>query len=313
MNPNFAITGTALLTGVGIGVIFLLILIKVGRSYFSNKADAGLTEKYRDKHWSSPLEARNKYPEANVFLYSKLFWRLSLVIALALTIAAFNWTIFEKEVYIPDNALVLDTDVEIEVPRSAEPPPPPPPPPPPTFEAVADVELINEEEVEFVDQSVDANTYIEAPVYQETKKAALPPPPPPPPPPPKEDVEEIFKVVEEMPRFPGCEDMTASAEEKRTCANKKMLEFIYENIRYPAVARDNGIEGTVVVSFVVDRQGNIQDAQVVRDIGGGCGAEALRVVNMMNSLPQRWAPGKQRGRAVKVLFNLPVKFKLEVN
>ncbi len=294
-------------------VVLVLILIFAGRSYFSKKAGAGLTEKYREKHPGSPLEARNKYPEVNVFLYSKLFWRLSLVIALALMIGAFNWTVYEKEVYIPDDALTLDHDVEIEVPRSAEPPPPPPPPPPPSFEAVADVELINEEEVEFVDQSVDANTYIEAPVYHETKKVTAAPPPPPPPPPPKEDVEEIFKVVEEMPRFPGCEDMTASVEEKRMCSNKKMLEFIYENIRYPAVARDNGIEGTVVVSFVVDREGNIQDAQVVRDIGGGCGAEALRVVNMMNGLPQRWIPGKQRGRPVKVLFNLPVKFKLEVN
>ena len=116
-----------------------------------------------------------------------------------------------------------------------------------------------------------------------------------------------------MPRFPGCEDITASKDERQQCANKKLLEFIYENIRYPAVARDNGIEGTVVVSFVVDQKGNIKDAQVVRDIGGGCGQEALRIVELMNSMPNRWAPGKQRGRAVKVLFNLPVKFKLEYN
>ena len=175
------------------------------------------------------------------------------------------------------------------------------------------MELIEEEDVEFVDQSVDANTYIEAPVYHEAKKEVAPPPPPPPPPPPEPEVEEIFKIVEEMPRFPGCEELTASKDEKQQCANKKLLEFIYENIRYPAVARDNGIEGTVVVSFVVDQKGNIKDAKVVRDIGGGCGQEALRIVEMMNSMPNRWTPGKQRGRAVKVLFNLPVKFKLEYN
>ena len=313
MNPNFAITGTELSIAVGIGFLLFLILITLGRVYFKRKSEADLAKQHQGQRWSSPLIARNKYPEVNVFLYTKLFWRFSLVMVLALIIGAFNWTVYQKEVYIPDDALSLDHDIEIEVPRSAEPPPPPPPPPPPTFEAVTDVEMLDEEPIEFVDQSVDAGSYIDAPVYQESKKEAAPPPPPPPPPPPKHEAEEIFKVVEEMPRFPGCEEMTASAEEKRMCANQKMLEFIYENIRYPAVARDNGIEGTVVVSFVVDQKGYINDAQVVRDIGGGCGTEALRVVNMMNDLPKRWAPGKQRGRPVKVLFNLPVRFKLEVN
>ncbi len=191
--------------------------------------------------------------------------------------------------------------------------PPPPPPPPPAIEAVTEVELMDEEDdIEFVDQSVDANTYIDAPVFSEKSDNEVPPPPPPPPPPPEPEVEEIFKVVEEMPRFPGCEEMMASADEKRMCANRKMLEFIYENIKYPSVARDNNIEGTVVISFVVDEKGVVSDAQVVRDIGGGCGAEALRIVEMMNDMPERWTPGKQRGRAVKVLFNLPVKFRLEL-
>ncbi|MCO6478530.1 MAG: TonB family protein [Phaeodactylibacter sp.] len=313
MNPNFEITGTGLLTGVGIGVVLLMVLIGVIRAYFRRKSNSDLAEQYRDKKWDSPLEARNKYPDVDVFRYGATFWRLSLAVVLLLLIGAFNWTQYEKEVYIPDDALSMDFDVEIDVPRSATPPPPPPPPPPPSIEAVPDLELIEEEDVEFVDQSVDANTYIEAPVYHESKKEAAPPPPPPPPPPPEPEVEEIFKIVEEMPRFPGCEDLTASMEEKRQCANKKLLEFIYENIRYPAVARDNGIEGTVVVSFVVDQKGFVKDAQVVRDIGGGCGQEALRIVELMNSMPNRWTPGKQRGRAVKVLFNLPVKFKLEYN
>lgn len=313
MNPNFEITGTGLLLGVGIGVVLLMVLIGVIRAYFRRKSESNLTEQYRDKKWDSPLAARNKYPDVDVFRYGATFWRLSLATVLLLLIAAFNWTQYEKEVYIPDDALAMDFDVEIDVPRSNTPPPPPPPPPPPSIEAVPDVELIEDEDVEFVDQSVDADSYIEAPVYHESKKEAAPPPPPPPPPPPEPEVEEIFKIVEEMPRFPGCEELTASMEEKRQCANKKLLEFIYENIRYPAVARDNGIEGTVVVSFVVDQKGYIKDAQVVRDIGGGCGQEALRIVEMMNSMPNRWAPGKQRGRAVKVLFNLPVKFKLEYN
>ena len=124
-------------------------------------------------------------------------------------------------------------------------------------------------------------------------------------------VEEVFKVVEEMPRFPGCEDLAASIEERRRCANQKMLEFIYQNIRYPAQAREHAIEGTVVVNFVVDHTGNITDAKVVRDIGGGAGQEALRIVRLMQESGLRWKPGHQRGRPVKVAYNLPVKFSLD--
>lgn len=122
--------------------------------------------------------------------------------------------------------------------------------------------------------------------------------------------DEIYDVVEEMPRFPGCEVIGVSSEEKRKCANQKLQEFIYSNIKYPEAAAENGIEGTVLVNFVVDQRGYISNAQVIRDIGGGCGTEALRVVNMMKDLPQRWTPGQQRGRPVKVVFSLPVRFKL---
>jgi protein TonB len=92
---------------------------------------------------------------------------------------------------------------------------------------------------------------------------------------------------------------------------RKMLEFIYKNIKYPAIARENGVEGTVVVQFVVEKDGSIANAKVVRDIGAQCGQEAMRVVQMMNQKGLKWTPGKQRGRPVKVQFNLPVKFRLE--
>lgn len=113
-----------------------------------------------------------------------------------------------------------------------------------------------------------------------------------------------------MPRFPGCED-EATKEAKKACADKKMLEYIYKNIKYPAIARENGVEGMVVVQFVVEKDGTVTDAKVVRDIGAQCGQEALRVVNLMNDQGIRWTPGKQRGRPVRVQFNLPVRFKLE--
>ena len=109
-----------------------------------------------------------------------------------------------------------------------------------------------------------------------------------------------------MPKFPGCENEGDEAA-KKACAQKKMLEFIYGNIKYPSIARENGVEGTVVVRFVIDKTGAITAPEIVRDIGAGCGAEALRIVQMM----PKWNAGKQRGRPVKVQFNLPVKFKLQ--
>jgi protein TonB len=307
MNTNFEITGNILMIGLGVGLMVLLAIILLARLYFKRVSNEEL------RGSSGPAyRVGNKYPKADVFKYSPMIWRLSLIAVLMFIIAAFNWTIYEKEVFIPDDALTMDVDIEVEVPRSTEPPPPPPPPPPPTIEAVAEVDILEEDDIEFVDQSVDADTYIEAPVYEAKSTNDAPPPPPPPPPPPEPEAEEIFKVVEEMPRFPGCEDISVSLDEKKMCSQKKLLEFIYENIRYPAVARDNGIQGTVVVSFVVNTDGKIADAKVVRDIGGGCGGEALRIVEMMNDLPERWVPGRQRGRAVRVMFNLPVKFKLEL-
>jgi TonB family protein len=119
---------------------------------------------------------------------------------------------------------------------------------------------------------------------------------------------EVFKIVEEMPRFPGCEDdANLSREARSNCAAKKMLEFVYNNIRYPAQAREAAIEGTVVISFIVETDGTITEPRVLRDIGGGCGDEALRVANLM----PRWIPGKQRGRPVRTQFNLPVRYKLD--
>lgn len=127
-------------------------------------------------------------------------------------------------------------------------------------------------------------------------------------PPAANSSEEIFKVVEEMPRFPGCEDAAnLSREARNNCATRKMLEFIYNNIRYPAQAREAGIEGTVVISFIVETDGSITEPKTARDIGGGCGDEALRVVNLM----PRWIPGKQQGQPVRTQFNLPVRYKLD--
>ncbi len=117
---------------------------------------------------------------------------------------------------------------------------------------------------------------------------------------------EVYKVVEEMPRFPGCEEITDAAEREK-CAQTKMLEFIFKNIKYPAEARKNGVEGMSVVKFIVEKDGSISEAETVRTIGSGCDEEVLKVVYMM----PKWIPGKQSGKPVRTQFMLPVKFKLD--
>lgn len=122
---------------------------------------------------------------------------------------------------------------------------------------------------------------------------------------------ETYKVAEEMPRFPGCEDEEATEPEKKQCAQQELLKFIYRNLQYPQEARDARTEGTVVISFLVQTDGSTSDARVVRSIGDGCDEEAKRVVELMAEQGLIWTPGKQRGEAVRVQFNLPIKFKLE--
>ena len=118
--------------------------------------------------------------------------------------------------------------------------------------------------------------------------------------------EEVFKIVEEMPRYPGCEDI-ADVTAQKACADRKMLEHLYREIRYPKSARQNGLQGTAVVSFIIEKDGRLTNIKAVRDPGEGLGAETERIIRTM----PRWIPGKQRGRNVRVQYNLPVRFKLE--
>ncbi len=114
----------------------------------------------------------------------------------------------------------------------------------------------------------------------------------------------IFVNPLEFPRFPGCEDLDISQNEKKKCAEEKMNEFIYANLKIPEIAQQIRIEGMAVVSFIVDKEGNIVEPKILRDIGGGFGEECLRVVA---SMPQ-WIPGKQYGEPVRVQLNLPIRF-----
>jgi TonB family protein len=104
---------------------------------------------------------------------------------------------------------------------------------------------------------------------------------------------QIFMVVEQMPEFPGGEEA--------------LYKFLAENITYPQAAKESGIQGRVFVTFVVERDGSVIDIRVLRGIGGGCDEEAIRIVKAM----PKWIPGKQRGKPVRVQYNLPVKFSLQ--
>ena len=102
-----------------------------------------------------------------------------------------------------------------------------------------------------------------------------------------------FMVVEQMPEFPGGE--------------RALLRWLNKNVKYPALAAENGISGRVTVQFVVDSQGAISQIKILGGIGGGCDEEAIRVVSSM----PKWKPGKQGGRPVRVYFVLPIKFTLQ--
>ena len=104
--------------------------------------------------------------------------------------------------------------------------------------------------------------------------------------------EEIFVVVEQMPQYPG-------GEEAR-------LSYLRKNLHYPSLASEARIQGTVFVSFVIEKNGAVTNIKIIRGIGGGCDEEAIKVVEGMPN----WIPGKQRGNPVRVAFNMPIRFVL---
>lgn len=121
----------------------------------------------------------------------------------------------------------------------------------------------------------------------------------------------IYDVVEEMAMLPGCEEAALNKDEKVKCAQKMLLGFVYDNIIYPETARSIGSEGTVVVRFVIEKEGILTGAEILKDIEGGCGTEVLRVIELLEKSGIQWIPAKNKGEAVRSRITLPVKFKLE--
>lgn len=119
------------------------------------------------------------------------------------------------------------------------------------------------------------------------------------------DTSTVYK--EEMPIFPGCEDQNLKGEELQSCSQKKLLEYVYGKLRYPKNSRELNIQGKALVQFVIDKDGNVIDIKMLNGVANDIKNEILSLVNNM----PKWKPGIQDGKPVKVLFTLPVIFKLD--
>ncbi|MEO0312739.1 MAG: hypothetical protein RIQ89_2396 [Bacteroidota bacterium] len=196
-----------------------------------------------------------------------------------------------------NDKVVITTPVELSEPPPVDkttPPPPPVEPPPPVQKTIqfTPPKVVKDEELEEpppTQEEIKETTV--STVTQEGEEIVDLPPENPVVADPDEG--KVFLVVEEMPEFPG--------------GQEKMYDYIYKNFKYPAMARENGIQGRVYVTFVVDKDGDVKDAKVARGIGGGCDEEALRVIKSMPN----WKPGKQNGRNVMVQYSIPINLTLK--
>jgi len=222
-----------------------------------------------------------KSPKADLEKDKRLFTLIGSVIALVIFLTAFSLKTYdEQEVKINRGSV---DNIEEEAPPITEekPPPPPPPdeqPPPPIATEIEEVkDDVEVEDVQLLASDADKftpPTFVPQQAEEEFKE------------------DEIFIIVEEPAEFAGGE-----------AARRKFLE---DNMKYPQIAREMGIQGTVYLEFIVEPDGSLTNITVRRGIGGGCDEEALRVTSIM----PKWKPGKQRNKAVRVRFNMPIKFVL---
>ena len=197
----------------------------------------------------------------------------------------------DTKVFIDDTqeANLMKVDKQVE----DEPPPPPPPPPPPALEqqvkftAPVVVDSV-EEKVELAtsDQIVQTtnNNVVTDEVVEVTNNTVIET---------KDETAEVFLIVEEMPVFPG--------------GDEELRKFIASNIKYPEIAKENGVQGKVYIYFVINAEGGVEQIEIKRSVDPYLDKEAIRVIQSM----PKWTPGKQRGRPVKVAYTVPINFTLQ--
>jgi protein TonB len=211
------------------------------------------------------------------------FLLIGLVVALGVTLLAFEWTTKPAKAESLGSIQTQEVEEEIiPITREQEVKPPPPPPPPKVIEVLNivedDVEI--EDELAIEDSEADETTVIDvAPVIETAEE--------------EEEEAQVFYIVEDMPEFPG--------------GDLALRKYIANSIKYPVIAQENGIQGKVYVTFVVGKTGKVTNASIARGVDSSIDKEALRVVN---SLPP-WKPGKQRGKPVNVSYTVPINFVLQ--
>ena len=222
-----------------------------------------------------------KSPKASLEDKKFTYVLMGLILVLSICYVAFEWT--EKEVTkyeVAEDLAFIDEEIDIQQTTQETPPPPPPP-------AVQEVEVLNVVEDDVETETIEINT-------EDDKDVEVVIAPPVEAPVEEEEEEVIFVVVESMPEFPG--------------GQQAMMKYVAENIKYPVIAQENGIQGRVICQFVVEKDGKVSDIQVVRSSGeASLDKEAVRVINSM----PKWKPGKQRGKPVRVKYTLPVNFRLQ--
>ena len=222
-----------------------------------------------------------KSPKANLENKKLMFIQIGMIISLLIAWMAFEHKSYDKREIDPsllNREVVVDEEM-VEITKQEEQKPQPVEVPKQTTQLEIVQDDVEVEDIE-INAEVDQQEVIEEYVPVEVQE--------------EEVVEqEIFQIVEEMPSYPGGEG--------------KLMEYVAKNIKYPQIARETGIQGRVFVGFVVEPDGSVSNVKVLRGIGGGCDEEAMRVVKSM----PKWKPGKQRGKAVRVSYMLPVNFKLQ--
>lgn len=226
------------------------------------------------------MEAK-KSPKADLERKRGIFFEIGLILSLFVVFVAFEWP--TKPAKVEELVLEMDKEIEEEIMVTREEINEPPPPKEKPKVEIADVieEIKNEEVQTDIETSseVDEEEEIEIREIEEEEEEI--------------DEKQIFVVVEQMPSYPG--------------GNKALMKFLSKNIKYPQIAADNGIQGKVYLKFVIERNGSVGEVIVLRGVDKSLDKEAVRVVKSM----PKWKPGKQRGKAVRVWFNLPVVFRLQ--
>ena len=230
-----------------------------------------------------------KNPKADLTKNSNLYFAIGLAVILFISWRAIEWKTYDKSGYGYE-ALNIDDDDDEDVPITEQiktpPPPPPPPPAPEIIEVVEDEEEIEETIIESTE--TDQEEIVEIVEVEEEF----------------EDVDVPFAVIEDVPIYPGCERVAKS--KRRDCFQEQINKHIRKNFRYPEIAQEMGIQGRVYVNFVIDKDGSITSIRM-RGPDKNLEKEAERIIA---KLP-RMTPGKQRGRAVRVPFSIPITFRLQ--